>query len=56
MSALRRFLRETEAATAVEYALMLALICVVIVATVQLLGNAVNDQFANVPVLGQNAS
>jgi pilus assembly protein Flp/PilA len=45
MTAIHAFLANEDAATAVEYALMLALIASVIVLAVQGLGTAVNDRF-----------
>ena len=45
---LRDALRREEAATAVEYALMVALIAVVIFGAVFALGNGVNDLFDDV--------
>lgn len=43
-----RFLRDEEGATAIEYALMAALIAVVIAATVLALGGDVKNVFAKV--------
>lgn len=45
MHEIRRFLRDEEGATAVEYGLMVALIAVVIIAAVLLLGENVRDTF-----------
>lgn len=45
VNGVRRFLRDEEGATAVEYALMVALIAVVIIAAVTLLGENVRDVF-----------
>lgn len=42
----RRFVRDDEAATMVEYAFMLALIALVLFGTVQLVGTAVSGRFA----------
>lgn len=45
VSAVREFLREEEGPTAVEYAVMLALIIVVCFAAISLIGNAANATF-----------
>jgi len=45
LESLRRFLRDEEGPTAVEYAIMVAGIAVVIIAVVFLLGNRVNSTF-----------
>lgn len=42
-----RFLRDERGATAIEYALIAALISVAIIAAVQLLGEALGDSFDN---------
>lgn len=42
----RRFVRDDEAATMVEYAFMLALIALVLFATVQVVGTNVSGRFA----------
>ena len=42
------FLKEEDGPTAVEYAVMLALIVVVCLATITSLGNAANDKFDTV--------
>jgi pilus assembly protein Flp/PilA len=42
---LKRFMKEEEGATAIEYGLLAALIAAVIVATVQALGTTVNTAF-----------
>lgn len=47
VSALRTFLHEDDGATAVEYALMLALIAAVIFTAVDLLGVKVADTFTD---------
>ena len=44
----KRFLREEDGPTAVEYAVMLALIIVVCVAAITTLGANANNTFANV--------
>jgi pilus assembly protein Flp/PilA len=48
LSALRDRLMGQRGATAVEYAIMLAFIFVVIVSAVAFLGRSVNSQFSNV--------
>ncbi len=45
---LKRFMKEDEGATAVEYGLLAALIAAVIVGTVQILGTTVNNAFVDV--------
>ncbi len=45
---LRRFIAEEDGATAVEYAVMVALIVVVALGAIQSLGNQVNSTFQNV--------
>ncbi len=45
MKKLVKFFREEEAATMVEYGLMLALIAIVCIAAVTLVGSAANDIF-----------
>lgn len=47
MSAITRFLWTDDAATAVEYAVMLALILLTCVATIALLGTTVSDMWTN---------
>ena len=42
---IKNFFKDEEGATAVEYGLMVALIAVVIIATVALLGTATRDKF-----------
>lgn len=42
-----RFLKEEDGPTAVEYAVMLALIVVVCIAAITMLGRNANDSFAN---------
>jgi pilus assembly protein Flp/PilA len=44
----RRIVRNEEGATMVEYALMVALIAVVVIAGATLLGNSVNAKFSTV--------
>jgi len=44
---LKRFIREEEGATMVEYGLMIALIAVVLIITVSLLGQSLKTSFAN---------
>lgn len=50
------FLFDEEGATAVEYALMVALIAVVIIVAVKTLGTAVSDKFDVVGTAVTNAS
>lgn len=45
---LKRFVREEEGATMVEYGLMVALIAVVLILTVTLLGTELKESFARV--------
>jgi pilus assembly protein Flp/PilA len=45
---LKRFVKDEEAPTAVEYAIMVAGVAVVIIAVVFLLGGKVNNAFSNV--------
>jgi pilus assembly protein Flp/PilA len=45
---IQRFLLSEDGPTAVEYAVMLALIIVVCIAMIRLVGTAANDQFDNV--------
>lgn len=45
---LREFTREQQGATAVEYAVMLALVLMVVVGAVSLLGTAVRDVYATI--------
>jgi len=53
MDKLMNFLKDEEGATAVEYALMVALIAVVIILAVTFLGGAIRDIFCDV---GSNIS
>lgn len=48
MNLLRRFLRDEAGATAIEYALLAALISVAIIATVKILGGSINTTFSKV--------
>ena len=48
LTILKRFVREEEGATMVEYGLMVALIAVVCIAAVSLVGTSVSDKFSNV--------
>ena len=48
MENIKRFFKDEEGATAVEYGLMVALIAAVIVVAVQLLGNKVSSVFTSV--------
>jgi len=45
IAATRRFLREEDGVTAIEYGLIAALIAVVIIASVQAVGNNLNEVF-----------
>ena len=46
MKKLMRFFKDEDGATAPEYALMVALIAVVVIAAVTVLGTAASDKFA----------
>lgn len=48
MNKIINFLKDEEGATAVEYALMVALIAIVIIAAVAFLGKTVSNTFSNV--------
>ena len=48
MELLKKFFRDEEGATAVEYGLMVALICVVIIAAVSILGQNMSVKFDSV--------
>jgi pilus assembly protein Flp/PilA len=48
MSILRRFLKDEEGATAIEYGLIAALIGVVIISAVTALGTSIETQFNNI--------
>ena len=48
MERFRKFFRDEEGATAVEYGLMVALIAIVIIAAVSLLGSNLSDTFSTV--------
>jgi pilus assembly protein Flp/PilA len=48
MSTIRKFLKDESGATAIEYGLIAALISVVIIATLTLLGNTLNQTFVTV--------
>jgi len=48
VASLRRFLNDESGPTAVEYAVMLALIVVVCIAAITTLGNNANSTFSNV--------
>ena len=56
MKHLINFLMDEEGATAVEYALMVALIAVVIIAAVTFLGDEVSEKFSTVGVAVADAS
>lgn len=45
---IQKFLRDEEGVTAIEYALIAALIAVVIIAAVTYVGNEVNDTFQEI--------
>lgn len=47
-SGLQRFIRDEEGVTAIEYALIAALIAVVIIGAVRLVGQGVNNTFTRV--------
>lgn len=47
MTRIRKFLCETEAATAVEYAVMLAMILMACFATIAVLGTTTRDSWTN---------
>lgn len=53
--ATRRFLKDEEGATAIEYGLMAALIAVVIITSVALIGNQLNIVFKNIADCLQNS-
>jgi len=53
---LKLLIRDNEAASAVEYAVLIALIAAVIVFSVQRIGNTVNNVFANVGSAIENAA
>lgn len=48
MEMIKRFFKEEDGATLVEYAILVALIAVAVIATVVLLGQAINDAFQSV--------
>jgi pilus assembly protein Flp/PilA len=48
MSKIRNFLKSDRGATAIEYGLIAALVAVVIIAALQLTGNALNKTFNNI--------
>jgi len=48
MSKIIRFFKDEQGATAVEYAIMVALIAAVIIAAVRLIGTNTNNVFTNV--------
>lgn len=45
VSGINRFFKDVEGATAVEYAIMVALIAVAVIVTVRILGQRVNELF-----------
>jgi pilus assembly protein Flp/PilA len=48
LAAMKRFLRSEDGPTAVEYAVMLALIIIVCIAAITTLGSSANSVFSNV--------
>jgi len=50
MEMIKRFFKEEDGATLVEYAILVALIAVAVIATVVLLGAAIRDAFQSVVV------
>lgn len=52
---IQQFLRDEEGVTAIEYALIAALIAVVIIAAVTLVGNEVQNTFSTIGGALQNA-
>ena len=48
MKLLHRLIRDDDAATAVEYAVMLAVILVIVVGTIRLIGSNANNVFSSV--------
>ena len=48
MNFIKKFVREEDGATAIEYALMVALIAVGIIATVRILGTSLNGVFTRI--------
>lgn len=48
MELIKKFFKEEDGATVVEYALIVALISIAVAATVVLVGSAVNDKFDQV--------
>ena len=48
LTSVKTFLETEDGPTAVEYAVMLALILVACIATVQTLGNSANDKFVEI--------
>jgi pilus assembly protein Flp/PilA len=55
MEMIKRFFKEEDGATLVEYAILVALIAVAVIATVVLLGGAIRDAFQSVVVELNNA-
>jgi len=54
LNATRRFLRDEEGVTAIEYGLIAALIAIVIVAAITLIGDGLQETFENIAAcLGQ---
>jgi pilus assembly protein Flp/PilA len=56
MKRLKKFFRDGEGATAVEYGLMVALIAIVIIAAVTILGTNLSTKFESVATAVSNAS
>lgn len=55
-SMIRQFIRNEEAATMVEYALMLALIAIVCIAAVEIIGTSARDVFTGAGTALQNTA
>ena len=56
LNATRRFLRDEEGVTAIEYGLIAALIAVVIIGSVQLVGGGLDGVFAKIATCLANPS
>ena len=56
MERIKKFFRDEEGATAVEYGLMVALIAIVIIAAVTYLGSALSSKFSTVATSVAGAS
>lgn len=55
LNTVRQFMRDEEGVTAIEYALIAALIAVVIIAAVTLVGNEVQNTFSTIATALQGA-